>query len=275
MKWLRRLLATVLGVALTVTAIITVTDATTWNSAYLMATADRTNLAQHISNELPAVIASYAPAADTQAAITNVLTPAYIETKINDVIPAFVTGFRHGGSVPNLDVTDLGQQLALSGVPVPPALAAITNSPQPLMSSHLAAPLQTVGGVSGLLQWLAPLVALAATVMLLLISDHRRFLALAQGVWLGSALTALAAAVVQLPPSLIEATLNTSVARPLAAAIRAYSQAIATDQSHQLLRYALILAVVGVICIVAHVVAGLIAHLMHHAKTKSESSPVD
>ena len=268
MQLLRRLLTIVLGLSLAATAVAWVADATIWNQTYLENAVQSTNLAAGLSTALPAMAASYTPDAHAKAAFINVLTPTYINSQLQTIIPSFIDAYRHDGPRPTLNLTDIGQEFTTLNAPVPPNLQALIDQPIPLLSANLDTPLRLIGHLTGQLRWLAPFIALAVAVLIFILTGHRRWKGLAAGTFLGAILTALAGLIALAPPGLIGATLGNSIARPLEPVIRPLTNLIAHDQLAMLIKIAAGLAVLGIVWLILNM-----ATHMHQRFGKSKSDP--
>ena len=273
MKLILRGLAILLGLALTATAVVWAADATIWNQTYLETAATDSNLATKVSAVLPDVAASFAPGTQAKAAVAATVTPAYVQTQLDQIIPAFVVAYRHNGAKPTLNLTDLGQQVSLLSLPIPSSLQTVINSPQPLVPSSLDTPLRLVGSLTGRLKLLSPIAAVVLVVLIVLLGRRHRFKVLALGLAAGAVFTAIAAALMQLPPRLIGAALDSSVAHPLVPAIHGFANTVASAQAHQLLEAAVGLLAAAAVSLalggVLHVVGRIRPH--HESPTAPEA----
>ena len=254
MKWLLRLLIIIMAAGITVTAVIFVLGQTIWNANYLETQAAKTNLASGLSQELPAVAATYAPGPVTRDAVANVVTTDYVTAQLQTILPGLVEAYKTGSATPTLNLTDISSQLAQSDITLPANLETFLNDPQPVVPPTIDSPLRSTAHTTGQLIWIAPIVALLAAVLIAVAARGRRWLGLSQGLFGAALLVALAALIVQLPPRLVGATLDTSLAKPLVPAIRGFLQSIASDQTHRLIIIAVVLAAIGLLLAIAHVV---------------------
>jgi hypothetical protein len=272
MRWLNRLLAGVLALALTATALVWVTSHTLWSATYLEHSATSTHLSSELATALPEIATQYVPAGPARTALASIITPGYVAGELTHLIPDFIAANRTNAPAPMLNLTSLNEQLVALGVPVPTTLMTVLSTPQPLIPDNIAHPIKTAGQLTGQLAWLAPLVALGALILILFVAGRRRLLAISGALISAAGLTALAALALQLPPYVMNAALTSSAARPVAPALNHFASAIAKDQLHQLLVLALALLIAAVGLAVLHYVLALVTHM---TRRHAEAAPAD
>ncbi len=267
MAWVRRLLGLILALALAATALAYTADATLWNPQLLTKSANDSHLSSELSSQLPAVIASYAPDDQTKTAISAALTPGYVKTQLDQAIPAFVAAYRNQGTPPTLNLTDLDAQFKLFNVAVPPALEKVIGQPIQLVPDRLGNPLATAGSLTALAKWTGPLTALIAAALLGLVGRHHRWRVLGSALFSAAITTAIVAGLCLVPPQLISAAINSSVAKPLEPAISHFTATVTHAQTQLLIKFALVYVAVGMLMFITHGVMGLIAKF-HKPKPK-------
>ncbi len=255
MRWLSRLLATLL--ALTVVAAVGawVLNQTLWNQAYLRHKAEQVNLAGQLAPKLPAALtASLGLPADTEVMLASVLTPAYLQGQVDTLLVQLQRYYHGDGGVPQLDLSDLSARLPAAGFEPPPILAATLNQPHPLTAGQADSQIKQVVRTTQDLVWLAPMAAVLMIGLIVLVAGHRRWLTLA-GATLGAALGLLGlAAAAYIPPRLVSSMVATSAAADLTIPLRSYAEAVMTDQLKLLLWTAAVLAVIALALVSVHLI---------------------
>ena len=265
MTFIARLLGGLLAVALTVTAVSWVGQATVWNADYVKQTFRDQRFYDRSAIVLPSILVGSAATGDQAYLIKQLVSPGLVQQYVEQAITKLESYYRDGGAAPTLDLTPIRNQFASLGLTPPPLLARITDKPQ-----HLSNPaLDTVAGSaahqSALLKWLGPVAALVLAGLIILIARRRRWSVLMGAGFTAAVMTALAAGLVLLLPQLATGGLTTSVWGNLVEPVRAVADAVAKDASHQLLWWAVGFAAGGVLM-------GLIG-LVFAARTKFSRTP--
>ncbi|MFI5240585.1 MAG: hypothetical protein ACHQUB_02660 [Candidatus Saccharimonadia bacterium] len=122
MNLLGKFCAFLLVLSLTLTVSIYILSATLLSAKYLENKAASTNLYSEIATALPASIASGSSPTDSQMiqqTLSSVLTPQYLQNKINPYLDGIASYYESNGPTPQISLTDLGSQLQTQGITVP------------------------------------------------------------------------------------------------------------------------------------------------------------
>ena len=116
-----KLLATLLGVAITTAALVLLISQTLLNSHYIEGELNITNSYTHLSDAMVSEIVKHADQPDPTIApkLKAVLTPATLQVKLNlalEQLQAYYLG--NGTTAPTIDVSDLAAKAQAAGVPI-------------------------------------------------------------------------------------------------------------------------------------------------------------
>ncbi len=259
MKWLGRLLASVLTVALAVTAIIWVLNATVWNSDYVLKTAGDNGLYDGIAKALPPVLEGPNVTGDQHYVLAQIVTPGLVRHHLEGAISGLQRYYRDGGEPPRLDFSDVKQQFDTLGLKPPPMVAALINKPVTLSNPAVDSLATAASHQTSQLLWLGPVVAAALVALIVLVTGRRRWNVLAGAAFGAAILTIIASGLVLVVPALATTSLSTSVWSVLAPSIKAFGQVIAHDVSQRLMWCAVGLATAAVLL----GISGLAASALH------------
>lgn len=247
MKWLGRLLAGVLAVALALTAITWVLNTTVWNSDYVLKAAGDNGLYDGIAKALPPVLEGPNVTGDQHYVLAQLVTPGLVRHHLEGAISGLQRYYREGGAPPHLDFSDVKQQFDTLGLKPPPIVAALIDKPVTLSNPAVDSVAKSASHQTAQLLWLGPAVAAALVVLIILLTGRRRWNVLAGASFGAAILTIIASGLVLVVPALATTSLSTSVWSVLAPSIKAFGQVIAHDVSQQLMWYAVGLGAAAVI----------------------------
>ncbi len=234
---LGRLLGGLMATALVVSAGAWVLERTVWSADYVQQKAADTKLADGLATHLPAVIGrTTSNPGETEVMLQQVLTPSFVRGQLQIMIPGLIHYYREGAPIPALNLSALQERLTDEGFVLPAGLAKTLQQPQPITPGGTADEvIQAGAGRVAQLLWLAPLLALIMAGLIVLLTGHRRFIVLSEGL-LGAGLGTLAlAGLATLPPGLAASALATSPAKELQEPVRTFMAAISHDQTWTLI----------------------------------------
>ncbi len=267
MRWLIRLLAWLLGLALVATAGLWVLGQTIGSSVYLDAKARQAHVADAVAAGLPGLLAaSTETPSDTKVILQEAITPVFVQDQLDAVLPQLEQYYQTNGIAPKLDLSSLQDRITAAGYEVPEELAPTLQRPIPVTAGRLDGPLKATVQTLQQWGWVAPVAAVVLIGVILTLARTRRWIVLAGAAFSAALETALLAGTAHLLPSFVFSTLDTSAAKPLAVPVRDYLAAIASDQTRWLLMIAAGLAGATLVCLAIH---GLL-HVRHRFGRKTE-----
>ena len=256
MKWLSRLIGSFLAIVLMATAVAWVSNATVWNSDYVLKTAADNRLYDGIAEALPPVLIGTDATGDQRYLLSQLITPSLVRNYLEGAIAGLQRYYREGGNPPTLDFSDVKQQFDALRLAPPPLVATLIDAPVTLSNPAVDTVAQGASRKTAQLLWLGPAAAVVLIVIISVVARRRRWSALAGAAVGAAVLTAIASGVSLLLPSLATMSLSTSVWAQLAAPVKSLGQVMAHDVSQILLWWSVGFGVAAVLLGIGGLVAG-------------------
>jgi len=259
MKWLSRLLGSLLAITLMVTAVAWVSNSTVWNSDYVLKTASSHGFYDGVAKALPPVLIDTSATGDQRYLLSQLITTSFVRVHLEDAIAGLQKYYRDGGTPPSLDLSDVKRQFDALGLVPPPLVATLINKPVELSNPAVDAVAQGASQKTALLLWLAPATAAVIIVIIAAITGRRRWSALAGAAVGAAGVTAIASGISLIVPGIATMSLATSAWGQLAGPLKGLGDAISRDVSQRLLWWAVgfgiaavVLGACGVMAAAAH-----------------------
>lgn len=256
MKWLSRLLAGLLAVALMVTAVAWVSNGTIWNSDYVVKTASDQKIYDRIAKALTPVLISQQSTGDQRFLLGQLITPSLVRQHLEGPIFNLLQYYRYGGTPPSLNFNDIKQQFDALRLAPPPLVAALLAKPVTLSNPGIDRLAMGASRQASQQRWLAPLAAGLIAFIIVIISGRRRWNVLAGAAVGATVLTAIVAGLSLLLPSITTMGLSTTVWSALTPIFKGLGEAMARDVSQQLLWWSVGFAVLAVLMGLGGLAAG-------------------
>lgn len=254
MKFLRHLLALVLGLFVALTGWAYVSSETLFNSSYLIAQADSAKIYPSLATATPTLLGELTPlTADERTLLGQLVTPSFVHDRLSSLLPQAERYYRSGGRRPELDLRDLQTAAQSANVQLPSALNKQLARPLPVTAGALDSRLSQIVRWSDHLRIIGPIVIALLLGLGYMIGRKRRGLLLAEAALVGAGGVLIASGIVLLIPRLIASTANTSAAKPLAIPLTAWLIAVTDLASHQLIIVAVALATLALVAATLHV----------------------
>jgi hypothetical protein len=267
MHWLGRFLGFLLALCLVATAQLWILEQTISNADYLISQMHETHFADQLAGVLPEVAAQIiGESEETRLAIKEAVTPKYVESQLDALVPQMI-GYLHGnGPQPVLDLRDLEAPITNAGLPIPAKLQSMIDTPSNVNAGQFDSILIQVATRSTQLLWLVPLVGLILLVLIVILLGHRRWSVLAGSAVFAALVLGVIGLVDYSPPRLISSAIETSPVKALAPALLPFTTSIAKNQTQAAWIVAATLIGVSVILIFMGFVAKIISQ--HRKKRK-------
>lgn len=272
MKWLGRLLGGVLAVSLMATAVAWVSNATVWNTDYVLKTVADHGFYDKVAEALPPVLIGPTATGDQRYLLSQLISPGLVRHHLEGAIAGLGRYYREGGEAPRLDFSDVKQQFDALHLTPPPLVATLINAPVTLSNPAVDAVGQGASRKTAQLLWLGPTAAGVLVIIIAVISRRRRWSVLAAAAVGATALTAVASGVSLLIPGLATLSLSTSVWAQLAPSIKSMGEIMARDVSQRLLWWAVGFGVAAVLLGIGGLIAGATRKMRRH---QEKSAPAE
>lgn len=205
MIWLRRFLAWLLGLVLALTVWGYVTDASIFNSAFIVRQADSSNIDTTLAKVMPQLLTQTGVVASSDLSlVTPLITPQLVKLQLDQAITQLELYYHQGGPKPKLDLS------------AQPRLAALVQVQPTLSAGSLDGGLSWIVQWSARLKWLGPLAAIILLALGWLLARGTRLSFLAEAVAITAAGCLVEAGLIQGLPRSVISTISSSMLRPLA-----------------------------------------------------------
>lgn len=219
MKRLSKLISGLLATVLFAVTLSWVLDSTVFNAQFMKSRAQEANLYQGVAEQLPQLVTSGGQRTDdpnavrTQELLKSVVTPEYVQNKLEPFLDSLETYLRGEGPPPVLDLTDLGRQATAAGLDVPPdtALTKPTAIFAPKEGSRSEeGPHPILRLMQAVLRIGSILALLLAGLLMLVNHGFHRLTVLAKVLLTAGIFCALAALLLRLAPNLLGVMINSN-----------------------------------------------------------------
>ncbi len=256
MKWLSRLMAGLLALTLTATAVAYASSSTVWNSDYVLKTASNNGFYNGVADALRPVFIVPTATGDQRYLLSQLITPSLVRNHLEGAIAGLQRYYREGGTPPRLDFSDVKLQFDALRLAPPPLVATLIAAPVTLSNPAVDAVAQTASQKTAQLLWLGPAAAAVLIVIISIVTRRRRWSVLAGAGVSAAIFTAIASGISLVIPGIATTGLATSVWAQLAAPVKSLGQVIAHDVSQQLLWWAVGFGVAAVLLGIGGLIAG-------------------
>ncbi len=127
MKFLIKFIGWITVVVVSVTALVFILDGTLLNSKFLSQKAQVAGIYTDLAADLPQALAG--SNTDIKNVLSDVITPDYVQTKLDDYLASLEQHYRRGAEAPDLTLGDLGPAIEERGYELTPPLTQLINTP--------------------------------------------------------------------------------------------------------------------------------------------------
>jgi hypothetical protein len=250
MKFLSRLIASVLSLAIVASAGAFIASAIAWNPTRLQEAAHTAKISDQFAAAIPTILnASLTLTPDEQFIVKTVVTPKRIEPLVDQILGNIAAA---DGTPLNLDLSSFQQAVSSEGLPLPADLKKLTDKPVKLIPADKAAKLSSFKQTNDKIKIFAPIIAVALIVLIVILAKRQRFLVLAMASLFAAIELALLGLLAPKLPDLATSAIATSDYAPLKGAYLALTSSLTSLAKHDFLFAAEIVGGVSLLMFVVH-----------------------